>query len=730
MASTDGGDSGGPGPIPPGALVRLKYDPGRTGTITGKSRPRGDHIMYQVRFPEGPSYHPEYELEEVQEGNRDLYELLQKGQYGRIHDLRRNLTHIQLTGRLANLVYSMDTTNTQFHAYQFKPVLSFLDSPSKGLLIADEVGLGKTIEAGLIWTEIRARFDARRLLVVCPAMLREKWKDELSSKFSIDADILDAGQLLQELRTSKTAVRDGKAIICSMQGLRPPSGWRDDEAITSDAANLARYLESESEGDSIIDMVVIDESHYLRNPETQTAALGQLLRGVTDHIVLLSATPVNLREEDLFHQLNLVDPDFFTHSDSFPQVLRANEPLLRARSLVLDRRSTAPEVLDFLQQAKSHELLAGSGQLADLLTAGVVDTSMESHAGRIHLANRIERVNLLSHAVTRTRKIEVHELKVIREPHAYFVEMNQAERKVYDLVTEAVLRYSENAAINSTFLLASPQRQTSSCIYAAAKSWAARLGSSRGMTYEDLGLDIDDDQSIGPIVQRLIQEVVPHIDLPALRTHDSKYEKLRQVLSGYLQEHPDEKVVIFSYYPGTLEYLQERLSEDGITSLVLHGSVQRSKQDVITEFRTESKYRALLSSEVASEGVDLQFCRVLVNYDLPWNPMKVEQRIGRLDRLGQEAEKISILNFGHADTIDHRIYERLMQRLTIFERSLGGLEGILGDVIRDLTADLLGKRLTPEQQEGRIIQSAMAIENVRQEQERLESEASHMISAL
>src|SRR3546814_5740406 len=109
----------------------------------------------------------------------------------------------------------MDTTNTQFHAYQCKPVLSFLDSPSNGLLIADEVGLGKTSEAGLIWTELRARYDARRLLVVCPAMLRQKWKDELASKFSIDASIVDAGELLEELRKGKAGVADGKALIRS-----------------------------------------------------------------------------------------------------------------------------------------------------------------------------------------------------------------------------------------------------------------------------------------------------------------------------------------------------------------------------------------------------------------------------------------------------------------------------------------------------------------------------------
>src|SRR5690606_10948814 len=107
-------------------------------------------------------------------------DMLESRRLGRPIDLRRTLTHVKLSGRLANVIYSMEATNTDFYAYQFKPVLKILESPSNGILIADEVGLGKTIEAGLIWTELRSRFDMRRLLVLCPAALREKWRRELS----------------------------------------------------------------------------------------------------------------------------------------------------------------------------------------------------------------------------------------------------------------------------------------------------------------------------------------------------------------------------------------------------------------------------------------------------------------------------------------------------------------------------------------------------------------------
>src|SRR5688572_7648841 len=151
----------------PGERVCLRADPARWGTMTTTSREVGGRTYWRIHFPDGYSFHPEDELVSADEP-RDPLVLLREGRLGRAADLRKLLTHVRLSGRLANLIYSMETTNTDFYAYQFKPVLKFLNTPAKGLLIADEVGLGKTIEAGLIWTEMRSRLDYRRLLVLCP----------------------------------------------------------------------------------------------------------------------------------------------------------------------------------------------------------------------------------------------------------------------------------------------------------------------------------------------------------------------------------------------------------------------------------------------------------------------------------------------------------------------------------------------------------------------------------
>lgn len=714
--------------------VHLRHDSDRTGVITGKFRERAGGIVWQVRFDQRLSWQSESELVVDEEGPLDPYVLIQQGKYGKVSQLRRNLTHIQLNGKLANLVYSMDTTNTDFYAYQYKPVLSFLDSPSNGILIADEVGLGKTIEAGLIWTELRAREDARRLVVICPAMLREKWRDELRVRFGVDAEIMDAAELVNELQRSKHDQMDGKGIICSIQGLRPPPDWDDDAIKDSPKRKLARLLDQKSDDEPIIDLLIVDEAHYLRNPDTQSAKLGHMIRDVSEHVVLLSATPINTKSDDLFHLLNLVDPDSFGIKEVFPKVLAANAPLVKAQKLALNKRSSADDIVSALKEAFEHEYLSSSRQLKVLVETGVDDVDLNMESQRIALADKIEKVNLLSHVISRTRKKDVMELRVTRDPHTYSVELAEdgVERKFYDAVTEEVRRYAFEKDIHDGFLLASPQRQISSCMYAAAAAWRERgLAADKEeeeMLYEDFGADTGKRPEISPLMDRLRRTVLPEVDINLLRKHDSKYAEFRRTVITYLDEHPDEQVVVFSYFRKTLSYLNERISEDGYNSMVLIGGMRETKQEMIDRFRGDKSIRVLLSSEVASEGVDLQFCRVLVNYDLPWNPMKVEQRIGRIDRLGQKAGKISIMNLCYQDTIDERIINRLFDRLEIFQYALGDMEAVLGDMVKELTRDLLSQPMSKDEEAKRIDQTSLAIEKIKQQEEELEGRASQLIA--
>ena len=711
----------------PGTTVRLKADPGRVGIITGKVRERAGKKSWQVRFPDGASYYREVHLEVLSEVEEDPVELLQKGKLGRARDLRGNLTHIRLTGRLANLIYSMDTTNTDFYAYQFKPVLNFLDAPSNGLLIADEVGLGKTIEAGLIWTELRSRFDIRRVMVLCPAMLQEKWQDELRIRLGIEAAIIGVAEVHKRFLEYREGDRFEYAIISSMQGMRPRRGWDKGEEKQDNASLLARFLEENQYGEPFLDLLIIDEAHYLRNPESMTSRLGQLLRAVSDYVLLLSATPVHLRSRDLYQLLNLVDESTFNQPQIFDEILEANEPLLRARDAVLTRTLDQSAFLELMNQARRHPFFAGNRQIKDIIDNPPTDEELRDEDFRSALADRLEGINLLGRIVNRTRKRDVTEWRVVREVVPEVIPLSEPEQRFYKRVTGLVREYALRGDGIEAFLLVMPQRQMSSSMPAALHEWLRRGRLLSEQVYEDFGEHMGDEE-IGPLTYELVNAATEMGDYEELRANDSKYDRLRRMLTTYLNRHPNDKVVLFSYFRPTLHYLSRRLREDGIGSITLMGGSRVDKHEILRTFQKPSGPQVLLSSEVASEGIDLQFSRVLINYDLPWNPMKVEQRIGRLDRLGQRSEKITIWNLFYADTIDARIYDRLYERLHLFERSLGGLEPVLGDEIRRLTEDLLLADLTPEQEEARISQTEQAIAIIKAQEEKLEEEAGNLVA--
>lgn len=711
----------------PGTRVRLISDPGRQGITTGQSRSRGGRVFWQVSFLDSSQYIAEKQLEMVCGETEDALDLLKQGKFGRARDLRGAITHIRLSGHLADLIYSMETTNTDFYPYQFKPVLNFLDSPSGGILIADEVGLGKTIEAGLIWTELRSRYDTRRLMVLCPAMLREKWKLELQRRFGITASIMEKNDILRTLKEYRAGNISEFAIVASMQGLRPNRGWEDDIDLENrDSTKLARFLAENADDEPLLDLLIIDEAHYLRNPQSMTSRLGRLLRDVSDHVVLLSATPIHLHNEDLYQLLNLVDEDSFNQVNVFDDILQANAPLIRARDMVLQGNADVEKFLEQLIEAKSHTLFSTNRQLQAILDSPPNTDDLKNTAYRSELANRLEGVNLLGHAVTRTRKREVTEWRVVREAVHEIVDLTPIEAEFYSKVTDIVRQYCLEHDAHEGFLLVTPQRQISSSMPAALRDWQKRKFDF-DQTYEDFGEDLDNADVCKPLVQTILDKADSLGNLQELWDNDSKYKRLSFELKRYLKDRPNEKIVVFAYFRPTLHYLHERLSAEGISSMVvLGGSVD--KNEAIESFKQPNGPNVLLASEVASEGIDLQFSRVVVNYDLPWNPMKVEQRIGRIDRLGQSSPQITIWNIFYADTIDARIYDRLYLRLGIFEYALGGLEAILGDEIKKLTIDLLRGTLSKEQEEARITQTEQALSNLQKEEERLEQNANNLIA--
>ncbi len=725
----------------PGDKVRKKANPGRVGVLGSEESGPPNRRRVLVTFLD--SGEEEFvlrdSLEAVEQRALGPYELMLSGRYGRVADLRGAITYHRLSGKLANLIYSLNTTSTRFLPYQFKPVLQFLDSPSSGILIADEVGLGKTIEAGLIWTELRARQDARRLLVVCPAMLRDKWKAELSNRFGVQAEKVErAGELLERLQQAQARPQDGFALIASMQGLRPPSGWNDvEEPSQSGAARLARFLDESELEEPLFDLVVIDEAHYLKNQNTQTHRLAALLRPVALSMVMLSATPIQLRSTDLYNLLHLLDEDAFPYEGIFDWLLRANAPVVRLRDRVLAGLVDVQEFQDTLREIHASELFRGNQQIRHFLDHPPDGERLHGARGRAELADQLDRLNPLSKVVTRTLKRDVDANRVVRDPHVIKARMSEAERAFYDSVTAKVREFCARLDVAEGFMLTIPQRQMASSMAAACQGWHERLGDFGEPDDDELLAELDADDlgsqsgsdrrnSGGPLLRELVSIARTVGDAKALRQQDSKYQELVRSLRVYWKDHPGRKVVLFSFYKKTLHYLADRLAEDGMSAVVLYGGMDKAA--ALAAFEASDGPNILLSSEVASEGVDLQFSSVLINYDLPWNPAKIEQRIGRIDRIGQEQPRILIWNFVYEDSVDDRVCEALLNRLEIFKRALGSMEALLGEEIRTLTYRLLSHQLTPEQERDRIDQTCLAIEQASRQQAQLEAEATNLIA--
>ncbi len=306
--------------------------------------------------------------------------------------------------------------------------------------------------------------------------------------------------------------------------------------------------------------------------------------------------------------------------------------------------------------------------------------------------------------------------------------MSADERVFYDEVSKVVSDYALDRDANEHFLLSMPQRLLTSSLAAASAYWSRLVGGVDDDEIEETDQDLQQhllDER--PLVAR-IAEHARKLDMTARLTKiGTKYQLFIRELRKLWETEADAKIIVFSSFKPTLYYLQGRLRTEGIGIELLHGSVTRPRAEILARFEKADDIRVLLSSGVGSEGVDLQFSSIVVNYDLPWNPMRLEQRIGRVDRLGQTTDKVTILNLIYDNTIDKRIYDRLYERLQIGQRALGEMETVLGEPIREMTMKLLDPKLNDQQKEEVIDQTAQALENRRREEEQLEAEAGSLV---
>lgn len=693
--------------IQEGARLRLVDNPGVRGRATGRMRPSGSFTMVEIELgPNDRKFYRSTQLEDdVESVSPD--QLFSTRAFGRPDDLRRILSLSRMTGALTNVLYSMESSNTDFLPHQYKPVLKFIESPTGRLLIADEVGLGKTIEAVYIWQELQARIGARRLLVVCPSVLRDKWKHDLMERFGIDdVALVDAKALLGIV---ETVARGNKArsfvAIASLEGLRVREDYAD-PLSSSPRERLAGILKEngDNDGDFIFDLVVIDEAHYLRNAATASHQAAAMLRDASRNLVLLSATPLQTAEENLFSLLKLLAPEYFNDPYIFLRLYASNAAIVRASNAVL-YDADPDKALALIDKALQDDQFRDAPALMRARRA-YEGGDLPALEDRISLGRSLEALSLFGAYYTRSRKRDVFPDRVVRSAHHVSVGLDPYEISVYEAVSSQIRDRARSGRMVESFRLTSRQRQLASSFYASLRKWRQGSEDPEEELWEDLGL-IEEEIERNPAPSPMDLDL--DFDLPRLRAIDTKYREFSEAMKRILGSDHGEKIVVFSYYRATISYLVERLGEDGITAMPLVGGMGEERWKAIERFRDDTTVRVLVSSEVGSEGIDLQFCRYLFNYDLPWNPMRLEQRIGRLDRIGQKADKILIYNLHSPDTIEDRVIMRLYERIEIFRRSIGDLEDILGRYMEAITAIMLDPGLTQEERDDRLKQSEQAL---------------------
>lgn len=658
------------------------------GFIIEVYNPRRGHQLYRVKF--------DSRIEDVDSSDllpdadlSDPFERCRENIFDYYTEYLKENTAFKIQSSNNSTISSLKASRTLFRPYQFKPLLKFLNSDNRRILIADEVGLGKTIEAGHIMLELKARGELYNALVICPKSLVPKWTTELNDKFGLNfIAIENKSDLLHEMQYHNGNVR----AVVNYDKFRENS-------------DILNYI---LEKNVKFSFVVCDESHRLRNNNTQ------IYRGISrftvlcDSMVFMSATPIMIDENNLYNQLHLLDENLYDNREVFMNNLRLNRPFLTALSELKNDKNALKDIFDELAESRvstyniindvefAQDYTIGEyfqdypifHQIAEEMTSGT-----DSLALRAKIQYNLSEMNPMNVIFSRTRKREVTQdwSQAERDPHTVRVDLTAAESQLYneaidDYVDEHTVYDEYGRPQGGRLGLVTIKRQLASSIHAYAEK--------EGMEKEE---DFDDE--------------------------DSKFRALLGIIKEVFS-HGHKKIIVFAIFKKTLHYLQGQLAEEGYKSVMIYGDTKINRAEVLNQFQYDDNIQVLLSSEVGSEGLDMQFCNTLVNYDLPWNPMVVEQRIGRIDRFGQESPKVHIYNIVVNESILEDIYERLLMRIGIFRESIGDLEAILDaelekggitirDAIKNMERDFYSDVLSVEVVERKQLEIEQAIENER-----------------
>jgi ATP-dependent helicase HepA len=644
-----------------------------------------------------------------------------------------HLTSLQILSPSTANLFSLRSGRVTFVPYQYRPVLKLIRADRPRLLIADEVGVGKTIEAGLIIKELRARMDLASVLIICPKALvaERKWFLEMK-RFDEYFTALD-GQLLRHcLRETHL---EGEWPEQYARAILPFSLF--DADLVFGPAGRGKGKDKgliNLDPPPKFDLVIVDEAHHLRNPNT---FLHQGVRYFCDNaqaVLFLSATPVQLGSEDLYTLLNVLRPDLVIDRASFAQMAEPNRYINAAiqscRTGQVGWQHAARLCLDVAAQTEWGRLFLRESTAFQAAYDRLQDEALED-AGRVALTRSLEELYTFSPLINRTRRRDIGEFTT-RKPETVTVEFTPAQRALHDGLLDVIARILAfcHGQQNVKFMMTTIRRQAASCLYGLAPLLQDMLAGKLDLL--EMGEASDDDANgdlsfVGG-VRADIELLLAQASI--LDPQDPKVEAFVQVLMAK-DKLANNKALVFSTFRHTLAYLARHAQRTGMRCGLIHG-------DIPDEDRAELRRRfalpkedagaldVLLSSEVGCEGLDFQFCDFLVNYDLPWNPMRIEQRIGRIDRYGQKSEAVAIVNFITPGTVDGDIYERCLWRIGVFQHAIGGTEEILGQITQELHDIAERFDLTPDERASQLRQLGdNSIRQIREEQE-LESKQAEL----
>jgi len=732
-AGEDGGEatSSAPVPVPPapsasaskftvGQLLCLRSNPAAVFPVLEVLPSETAETRYRV-FENGVrQVYYESQLQALDETAEDRKVLTAS-------ELSSLLSAVQLSSPSASALYSLNSGRVRFVPYQYRPVFKLIRADRPRLLVADEVGVGKTIEAGLILKELQARSDIKSVLIICPKALVAERKWELEMKRFDEHFVPLNGSLLRHC--IKEAHLSGEWPTQYEKAILPTSLFDNDLMFGKSGKGKSRDQGLlELDPPPKFDLVIVDEAHHIRNSET---FLHQAVRYFADNaeaVVFLSATPVQLGREDLYTLLNVLRPDVIIDPASFEQMAEPNQSVNAAiQACRRGEPGWTEQVREHLRDVAGtmwgREVLAinpGFQHIYDGLAEGGEDGT-----SRIKTIHSLEGLYTFSSLINRTRRRDIGEFTT-RKAETVSTEFTPSQKTLHDDLLSVIARILARLHGNQNvkFMMTTVSRQAASSLYGLAPALEdilqGKLASLEEADESDDGTEHQFDfvDQIRGDVESLVHRA------KNLDPQDPKADAFMQVISDKLGM-PRNKVLVFSTFRHTLRYLVTKLAAARIRFGLVHGGVTDDERAVLRKRFSlarvdENAIDVLLSSEVGCEGLDFQFCDCLVNFDLPWNPMRIEQRIGRIDRYGQQSEAVGIFNFITPGTIDAEIYDRCLSRIGVFQHAIGGNEEILGDITKELHNIAETFSLNDEERQRSLLQLADNKIRQMQEEQRLE----------